>query len=248
MVVKVERIIWQYWETRGVKPRYIDGLHEIAKRNSGVKIVLVTPDSLRTYLPDLEDGVLRIANLAHKADMIRTRLVKRYGGMWLDSDAVVLRDLDWLFDHLEDHEFVGFNNGCRLDRTRPWVRVNCFLSRPNGAIVSSWVHQQGLKLHQTSFRWSEVGAELLNMACLENRDSAEILPFEKISPVAWDEVEAFVSKDDRRAQQILEDCFIVMLSNAALQERNIPLLEQSVDEIMAGDTLLARILRRAVGR
>jgi hypothetical protein len=248
MVANAEKIIWQYWETLGAKPGYIDGLHEIARRNSGVKIVLVTPDSLRSYLPDLEDGVSRIANLAHKADMIRSRLVRRYGGMWLDSDAVVLRDLNFLFDHLEDREFVGFNNGCRLERRRPWVRVNCFLSRPDGAIINGWVDRQSRKLHQTTFRWSEVGAELLNAACLENRGGARILPFENISPVAWDEVEAFVSRDDRRAEQILKDCFMVMLSNAAVHKKNIAIREQSVDEIAAGDSLLARILQRAVGR
>ena len=153
MVAQTENVIWQYWETRGEKPAYIDGFHEIARRNSGVRIVLVTPETLDSYLPDIEPEIFRIEDVAHKADMIRTRLVMRHGGMWLDSDAVVLGDLNWLFERLKDHEFVGFNNACRLQRERPWVRVNCFLSRPNGTIVSEWVRLQRLKLQQAAFRW-----------------------------------------------------------------------------------------------
>ena len=41
---------------------------------------------------------------------------------------------------------------------------------------------------------------------------------------------------------------MVMLSNASLQKKNIPLHEQTVDEIAAGDTLIARIMREAMAR
>lgn len=45
----------------------------------------------------------------------------------LDSDAVVLRRLDWILDLLDEHEFVGFNDGGLLEKSHPWgVRVNCF--------------------------------------------------------------------------------------------------------------------------
>lgn len=242
------KIIWQYWETRGLKPQYIDGLYDIARRVGGVEIVLVTPENLGTYLPNLEDAIHGIPDLAHKADMIRTRLVRRYGGMWLDSDAIVLRDLNVFFDLLEEHEFVGFNNGGRLARTRPWVRVNCFLSRPEGAIVSEWVRRQRAKLEQTKLRWSEIGAEMLNLVCLKHKESAKILPFEEISPVSSKAVEDLMRKDDARAQQIIKECTMVMLSNASLQKRKIPLHEQTVDEIAAGDTLLGRIMREAMAR
>jgi len=248
MAAHTQKIIWQYWETRDFKPRYIDGLLEIARRVGGVEIVLVTPENLGAYLPNLEDAIHGIANLAHKADMIRTRLVKRHGGMWLDSDAIVLRDLNGFFDLLEEHEFVGFNNGCRLASERPWVRVCCFLSRPEGTIISEWVRRQHAKLEQTKFRWSEIGAEMLNAVCLEHRGRAKILPFERISPFAAKAVDAFMLKDDKRAQQIVEECTMVMLSNASLQKKNIPLHEQTVDEISAGDTLIARIMREALAR
>jgi len=61
-------------------------------------------------------------------------------------------------------------------------------------------------------------------------------------------VDAFMLKDDKRAQQIVEECTMVMLSNASLQKKYIPLHEETVDEISAGDTLIARIMREAMAR
>jgi hypothetical protein len=128
------------------------------------------------------------------------------------------------------------------------VRVSCFLSRPEGMIVSDWVVRQRAKLAQAKLRWSEIGAEMLNAVCLEHRDRAKILPFEKISPFNAKAVDALMLKDDKRAQQIVEECTMVMLSNASLQKKNIPLHEQTVEEIAASDTVVGRIMREAIAR
>jgi FkbM family methyltransferase len=245
MSAPAENIIWQYWETRGAKPAYIDGLHDIAQRNAGVKVVLVTPETLSTYLPDLEPGIHAIGDLAHKADMIRTRLVARHGGMWLDSDAVVMSDLSFLFDELKTQEFVGFNNASRLQHERPWIRVCCFLSRPGGVIVSEWARRQGLKLPRTAFAWSEIGAMMLNEICVAHRDRLTVLPFERICPVPPKQVGDFMLPDDRRAERIAKNCYIVMLTNRAQQKMDLPLQRMSVEEIAASGTLLARILQKA---
>ena len=240
-----QRIMWQYWETRGTKPRFIDGLRELAKKNSGVEIVLVTPENLRSYLPHLPESILQIEELAHKADMIRTMLVMAHGGMWLDSDGIVLRDLNWLFDLLENHEFVGFNDGGELTRGRPWVRVNCFLSRAGGTVVSEWVRRQHAKFPRTIYEWEEIGSALLNPICVENTDRVKILPFENISPIGWDEVEKFKARD-ADVNSILRKCFIVMLSNHTLAQKEPALQNLTVEEIAEGDYLLSAIIEHAM--
>ncbi len=241
-----KRVIWQYWETRGTKPRFIDGLFDIAKKNSGIDIVLVTPETLSTYLPDLPPEILQIQEMAHKADMIRAMLVLRHGGMWLDSDAIVLQDLNWLFDYLDDVEFVGFNDHGRLKPGKPWVRVNCFLSRPGGRVMSEWVEAQHAKFPKTVYGWEEIGSALLHPICLDHRKDVKILPFEKICPIRWDEVEMFLERKARMTRSIAK-CFIVMLSNNALKTRAAELQKQTVEEIVQSDTLLSAILRQALG-
>ena len=240
----MKRIIWQYWETRGAKPRFVDGLHQIACRNSGCEVRQVTPETLFRYLPDLPPKVLKIKELAHKADMIRAMLVERHGGMWLDSDAIVLRDLKWMFDLLDSVEFVGFNNEARLEQSRPWMRVNCFASVPNGQIITEWVRQQHAKLPRTRFGWDEIGTELLHPICLSRPGLIKVLPFELICPVAWNEVEKFMGSFV--ADKILADCSIVMLSNASLKRKAPELRAMSCDQIATQDTLVGAVMREAL--
>ncbi len=239
------RVIWQYWETRGEKPAFIDGLHRIAEANAGVPVIQVTPETLPDYLPDLDPDILRIGEMAHKADMLRTRLIARHGGMWLDSDAIVLKDLSFIFDHLETHDFVGFNDGGRLEPHKPWVRVNCFAARPGSQVMQAWIDGQNEKLPRLTFDWEEIGTEILHPACLARKEIVKILPFETIAPITWDKVEKFASPWHSPAD-VIDDCTVVMLSNKALETRLPKLRRMSVEEIAAADIYVAHFLRRAL--
>lgn len=241
----MQDIIWQYWETRGIKPAFVDGLHRLARRNCGCELIQVTPQTLATYLPDLPPAVHRIEELAHKADMIRAMLVERHGGMWLDSDAIVLRDLGWIFDQARDADFLGFNAGGCLDDAGPAVRVNCFVSKPGGIVVGQWARQQQAKLPRTTFRWEEIGTELLHPICLQHRRQVKMLPFERICPIAWDHVERF-GMPDVDAADIIDRCSIVMLNHASLKRRAPHLLRRSCTDLAAGDDLLSSVMRFAL--
>jgi hypothetical protein len=240
----MDRVIWQYWETRGKKPAFVDGLHRLARQNSGCEVVLVTPQNLSQYLPDLPREISKIKTLAHKADMIRAMLIARHGGMWLDSDAVVLRDLSWLFDFLEEYDFVGFNNLGLLQEVRPWVRVNCFLSRAGGCVATEWVRQQHAKFPRTRYNWEEIGTEILHPICLSNKDRVKFLPFEEICPIPWDRVDELMAHDSK--ERIAEKCYIVMLSNASLAKRAPHLRNLSCQDMAEGDYLISTIVRDAL--
>jgi hypothetical protein len=240
----MQRIIWQYWETKDEKPAFIDGLHELTRRNSGCEVVLVTPQTLGKFLPSVPDDLFRIEVLAHKADMIRAMLLARYGGMWLDSDAIVLHDIDNLFDLLDDYDFVGFNDNGLLQKQRPWVRVNCLLSRPQGRVAREWVRQQHAKFPKAAYGWEEIGTELLHPICLANRASVKVLPFDKICPIPWDRVDEFVANGDEKS--LLEACYVVMLSNSVIAGRVPGLGRLSCQDIAEGDYLLSAIMRAAL--
>ena len=239
------RVIWQYWETVGEKPAFVDGLLAIARKRAGLEIIVVTPETLRRYLPDIPHEVFNISEIAHKADMIRTMLVMRHGGMWLDSDAIVLQNLDWIVDLLDDYEFVGFNDGGALVGSRPWMRVNCFASHAGGAVISEWVRQQHAKFPRTSYQWDEIGTDLLHPICLRNKGLVKVLPFEKIAPITWDKVSQFMSRDMDPAP-ILRDCYIMMLSNQSLKSRAPSLQKMTVQNIASGDYLLSAVMRHAM--
>jgi hypothetical protein len=172
-------------------------------------------------------------------------LVLRHGGMWLDSDAIVLRDLNFVFSLLQAYEFVGFNDAGRLEPGRPWVRINCFAARANAAVLRQWVQRQHAKLPRTAFAWEEIGSELLHPICLKHRASVHILPFETICPIAWSCVDEFATIDEARVTAILNECFIVMLSNHALRARLPEIHGMTINEIANRDWILSGILRAA---
>ena len=165
--------------------------------------------------------------------------------MWLDSDAIVLRDLNWLFDLLGDHDFVGFNDTGRLLPEEIDVRINCFLARRGSVVVSEWVAAQHALFPRTTFRWTEIGTELLGPICLRHRDRVKMLPFRMICPVPWDKVERF-SDPARGARQLLKDVHIVMLSNKVLQTNNPAVARRSVEESARADDLAGAIVRQAL--
>jgi hypothetical protein len=239
------RIIWQYWETRGVKPAFVDALHEIAKRNSGVDVIQVTPDSLADYVPDLPDELFEIRELAHKADMIRAMLIARHGGMWLDSDAIVLKDLNWLFDLLPQFEFVGFNDHGSFDDRPLNVRINCFTARADSTILRQWVAAQHAKFPRTEYAWTEIGTALLDPIVKANQARVRLLPFARVCPIRWNQVRRFSSRW-QNARKILADTHIVMLSNKSLQQRNPRLASMTLNEMTAEDTLISDIVKRAM--
>jgi hypothetical protein len=239
------RVIWQYWETVGEKPAFIDGLHAIARKNAGVEVVLVTPVTLSQFVHDMPAEIFKISEIAHKADMIRAMLVMQHGGLWLDSDAVVLRRLDWICELLDRFEFVGFNDGGLLEQSCPWVRVNCFASRAGGRIVSEWVRQQHAKFPRTQYDWLEIGTDLLHPICLDNKERVKMLPFEAIAPVHWDQVSQFTSREFDTSV-ILRECYVVMLSDNSLKSRAPFLRTLTVEQIASGDYLLSAIMRSAM--
>jgi hypothetical protein len=242
----MDRVIWQYWETKGEKPAFVDDLYRLAMQNSGVRVIRVTPETVHTWLPHLEPEVMQIAELAHKADMLRARLVLAHGGMWLDSDAVVLKDLNWILDGLRESDFVCFNEAGKLV-TPPRVKVNCFAARRQSRVVGAWVERQRQKLAQPSFGWEEIGTDLLDSIVLDNPSIVRFHPFSLIAPVSWRDVDRFLSTEEVPGEE-LNAAHVVMLSNKTLEKRASPLRGMTVDDIINSETYLSHFLRRAAGR
>ncbi|MBN2525073.1 MAG: hypothetical protein JXR76_01685 [Deltaproteobacteria bacterium] len=234
-----ERVIWKYWETRGIKPTYIDFISEKLANKTSARIVTVTKETLADYLPNLNPGIFNVEEMAHKADLIRTRLVEKYGGMWLDSDAVVLKNIDHLFDYLDDYSFVGFNDGASLSGNSK-VRVNCFLSRPDGVVIKSWVaRQEEILKTKLKFSWTEIGSDILHPLCQKNCDQVKILDFKLIAPIPWNQRERFYDVNELDGY-IDDNTLMMMLHNKLVSDE---IKRTPVAELVSSSTVLGQLLR-----
>lgn len=107
-------IIWSYWECKPgtTRPSYIDLCFDtIYKYNKDdFDIIILDEKTVLNYLelpPYAFDKLL----IAQKTDYIRIALLYFYGGIWVDADTIVMRNLYEIIDKLnEGYDFVGF--GC----------------------------------------------------------------------------------------------------------------------------------------
>ena len=112
--IKTPRYIWVYWENinRPNYPTHIKLFLDTIKLHLGTKykLVILNEKTISQYLPDLRDDFFNLM-VAQKVDYYRIALLYKYGGIWLDADIIVMKDLEPIFKKLDEgYDYVGF--GC----------------------------------------------------------------------------------------------------------------------------------------
>lgn len=102
--------IFTYWT--GEKPNLIEQLDSILVRTcleNGYVLHQINDSNLKEYI-DIGKNFNELSYLVDKSDYVRVKLLKKYGGLWLDSDVLILRDLNHVFDSIESGDcfFTGF--------------------------------------------------------------------------------------------------------------------------------------------
>ena len=101
------RKIYVYgWSSSEKEPPFIRACLTSMERHSGCELVVVTPATIFSHLPKLP-AEFHYLKPAHQSDVFRLHILFHHGGMYLDADTVVLRDLTPLFDLLREYELVG---------------------------------------------------------------------------------------------------------------------------------------------
>lgn len=134
--------LWLYWDNidGNTTPAYIDLCYEtvVNKCKNTFEIVRLNKDNIKKYIPELSEYEQYMKNLiiAHKVDIYRIMLMYKYGGLYLDSDIIVLNDLSDINDKLKKFDFIGF--GCTgatcfdgYSKPSNWAMA----SRPNSILM-----------------------------------------------------------------------------------------------------------------
>jgi hypothetical protein len=170
------RIVWQYWEQASEYPNgtaYIDLCHETAEihqtSGKGYKLIRLNKDNVLNYI-DLHPMIKNLGSssnqLAQKSDYIRSKLLCKYGGAWLDSDTVVLESLDNMFDMLDRYNFYGFKDYNILV-------INAFACHKESPSMIKWVENNNKILDDTkgtNICFGELGHKSLQKCLINNPD------------------------------------------------------------------------------
>jgi hypothetical protein len=154
MIELGKKNVFVYW----VGPSYslIDLLRKIMlfHSNGGINYQLhvINHQNINEYLNELPEKFYSLIP-AYQADYVRVAVLERFGGIWLDSDTLVMSDLNDLFSILETKQgfFIRQNNNLLCN--------GVFGARAGTPLLTAW-RQAMLEMiaeKGNNLIWSELG-------------------------------------------------------------------------------------------
>jgi hypothetical protein len=233
------KVIWLYWENaagRARRPPFIDACIESIHRNRGsADIVVLDPSIVDSYVSNLASEWRTISTIAHRADYVRARVLSQHGGLWLDVDAIAVRQLDIVLDLLDSRDLVGWINPQGL------VSVGFLASRPGTTAINRWVEAQDEYLHETRFEvlaWNAIGSAMLSR--FVRPPDIYSLDQRLIAPISWYEANLLFSRTQSLRHWVSRDTLVIQLYN---RETGVRLSSFAYEDLMSSNMLMSRLLR-----
>jgi len=190
------RNIFLYWT--GKEYTLITILRNLIKLHStngqGYQVILIDDSNIRNYIQDIPDCFNKLSP-AHKADFVRVHVICDYGGMWLDSDTLVIHSLDCLFDILENKD------GFFIKQNNKGICNAIFGSKKKTSLMMQWKKNMLKKLNnkKETIGWTDIGGKILKNIYTHHPtlyDNYHIFNgLDNLYPVNWDHCEKeFIDK------------------------------------------------------
>jgi hypothetical protein len=203
--------VWFYWE--GPRPSWIERCQATIARHAANPRMLDWPafDALWDLDRDIDLGPLYVA---HRADFIRAFLLARHGGLWIDSDCIVMRPLAEMLASLDRINFIAH-------RERQGQFSNGFVgASPGSEIARQFYGRVRDTLRSGAPRgWTSLGAEPLGALLSGAPRGFRELDCRTIQPICWSRPAEFfaVRPPGEHGLHVDADALTYMLSNSAVQ-------------------------------
>ncbi len=231
--------VWMYWE--GPCPEWIKACQRTVFAHAP-DVRLLTPDEfnwLRTTDRDIDLARLLVA---HRADFIRAYLLAQYGGIWVDSDCLVMRPLQLIGDLLDQYDFVAHYE-------RQGHISNGFLAARPGSQNAAAYYRRVCEILRSGqpLSWLSLGAHTLTPILAASCIPWYRLGYDLIQPVCWSNPGTFFAVNDRAGHDwaFNEYSFCYMLSNNTVA--GFQAAHPTLDMLSEG-TFFTYLLERALGQ
>ncbi len=222
-----KRNIFIYWT--GKEYKLISILRNLIYIHStngiGYHIILITPENIHNYVSNIPNYFYNLLP-AHQADYVRVNVICDYGGIWLDSDTLVLDSLDSLFDIIDNKD------GFLIKQNNNILWNGIFGSKKGTCFMKYWKNKLRNKLDITKGKigWCDIGNDMLegifnsNPGLFKNYKIFQGL--DNVYPVNWDNcVTEFITKPYDNYKNIIRNYqpFIVLVNSVykALENKHI---------------------------
>lgn len=155
--------IFAFWESKDKIPAYLELCKKTWIKNiPDAEIHIINYDNIEYYLGDTYslDQIKKIS-LAMQSDIISAAILEKFGGLFLDLDCIVTKDIFKILESLSsESKLIAFgyppNRGIHL--------AILYSSRPNNPILAQWrkTAQDRLKDLPEKYNWDFFGNSILN--------------------------------------------------------------------------------------
>lgn len=128
------KYIWAFYEYPGQPGPWVQlAMQTWRKHAPDWEIKLVNNSNLKEYVPDLPDEFFRFPYTAAKSDVVRASVLYHHGGVYMDTDFMLMRDLSPVEELLKTSDIVGYRsvdlqalpeNGCGDDFSSNFMAAN----------------------------------------------------------------------------------------------------------------------------
>lgn len=210
MVDTSKNNLFIYWSGRDYK--LIKMLRGLIYHHSGsgnnYHIHFINRENVTKYcdIPRYFDNLMP----AHQADWIRICVIKQYGGIWLDSDTLVMNDLSELFSHKK-----GFFTIC----TEGKLSNSVFGCKKDSELMNYWYQKASSKLKFKTNNYEFIGNSLLTTAFTNEpslfKDYHIYFPKDGLYSVNWkNSADEFIHKEYSNWRNILiNNTPLIVLTN-----------------------------------
>ena len=144
--------IWAFWEPKTAIPGYIQLCLKTWKKGfPDSELVVLDYENLGEYLTQEEQDavLLKTMSLPMQADCIRCALLKKFGGVWLDTDTLFTKPLDDRFAKADVSIVARVRKG-KIDNYGAFI---CAM-RPEAKFICDW-HAQLVERIAKARRWRD---------------------------------------------------------------------------------------------
>lgn len=198
--------VWLYWE--GELPQWIEQCRNTVFAHAP-KVQLIGAESFKAIRDCDKDINLDSLCIAHRADFIRSYLLAKYGGLWVDSDCVVIHSLLPLLQLAQESDFIGYRE------RGGYVSNNFMAAKQNSKIANAYykcvcaILRSGEKIE-----WLTLGSTALRATIKQCNIPWHELDVEKIQPICWSNPSAYFIKasDEEHEKRLNNTSYCYMLS------------------------------------
>lgn len=260
------KIIWSYWENKNNNPTpaYILLCFEtFYKHNKDFKINILNGKTLYNYLPNIRKDINQL-NLAQKSDYIRVALLKRYGGIWLDADTIVMRNLTPIINKLnQKYDYVGF--GCSYlvcDSIRsgyPKPSNGAMASKSNGVLITRMLNKLDSFMDNynnnknTKLNYFDMGKKIIwkSIAELQNETNYEYYHYNSEYDGSRDITGRWINANNHISKTPTEfldknKLFFVFLANNVLTKKYNWFIKLNKKQILGGNWWISQLFRESL--